>query len=75
MVYIFKKVFNMHIEVYADVNANEGHLNSQTANDGCSKQSNFKYTTVVLLWKYCKYRNLLVTEIISSPVNIYITIH
>ena len=49
MVYIFKKVFNMHIEVYADVNANEGHLNSQNDNDGCSKQSNLKYTTVVLL--------------------------
>ena len=49
MVYTFKKVFNMHIEVYADVTANEGHLNSQNDNDGCSKQSNLKYTTVVLL--------------------------
>ena len=33
--------------------------NSQSANDSRSKQPNFKYTTVVLIWKYCKYELFL----------------
>ena len=43
------KVFTVLIEVYEDVTANYGHLNSQTADDGRSKQSNFKDTMVVPL--------------------------
>ena len=48
---------------------------SQTANYGRSKQSNFKYTIMVLLWNYCEYQRILVTEIVSSQRIIYMNIH
>ena len=43
-------------------------LNSQTANDGSSKQSNFKYMNVVLLCKYCKHQTFLVDEFFPHKV-------
>ena len=51
--------------------------NSQTANDGCSKQSNFNYMTVVLLWKYCNHQKFLLDKTVSSQlkINIFINIH
>ena len=49
LIYIHKKLPIMAFE------------NSQTDNDSRSKQLNFRYTTVVLLWNYCKYQKYLVT--------------
>ena len=43
-------------------------LNSQTANDGRSKNSNYHYTTVVLLLNCFNYQNNPITEIIWPRV-------
>ena len=62
---MIKKVFIAHIGVYT----------YKTDKDGRSKQSNFKYTTVLLLWNYWEYQKLLVTVIVYSQIIIYIKIH
>ena len=62
---MIKKVFIAHIGVYT----------YKTDKDSRSKQSNFKYTTVLLLWNYWEYQKLLVTVIVYSQIIIYIKIH
>ena len=49
--------------------------NSESTNDGHSKQSNFKYTTAVVLLNYYEQQKMLVTESFYSQWIIYINKH
>ena len=54
----FLKLFTTHIHVYT----------YKTDDDGRSKQSNFKYTIVVLLWNYCEYQKYFVAQNVRNNV-------